>query len=626
MASIFNALHIGYSGLDVAQKAVSTTSHNVSNAESEGYTRQRVVAEAATPINLIPGQVGNGAEVTTIKRVFDNFVFDKYASISATKEYSDFETKTLDTLSTYFPEIDGVGIKADLQKYYDMWQSLSDNPENDAVKVALGKQAEQLTKHITQTQEQVIGLQSQINEELAVNIKEVNTLAKELSSLNLSINVAEMASNNEANDLRDRRNVIEKTLSQLIGSDVSVGQIESNMKIDSSSNTTTGSYTLSVNGFNIVDGASYHPLVISNTSNANGFYNISYERQDGVLIPMEEELDNGKIGSILNLRGGVIDAQTGMPQNGVIQNVINEMNSFAKGLIQSTNNLYAQSSTTRMDSNILDTTEKNPILSSGLNVKAGSFNVLVYDIDGNIAASRAININNLTTMGGVAGSNSIEGQMSAQIDDNSDGNANNDIDNFLNYNWASTANGNNSVEFTMNAALEAKGYTFAIQDNLKDASFSSGTNFAGALGLSRFFDGDSAKNIALNFQIKADPQSMSAAESTASGDHKVALQMIQQQFENYDFEVKRNTNTTTLYGMFDVIATNVGIASNIAKTRNDTISTQFNSVEMEYSSVSKVNIDEEMTNLIKYQTSYGAAAKVITTIDQMMQTLLGIKQ
>jgi flagellar hook-associated protein 1 FlgK len=78
--------------------------------------------------------------------------------------------------------------------------------------------------------------------------------------------------------------------------------------------------------------------------------------------------------------------------------------------------------------------------------------------------------------------------------------------------------------------------------------------------------------------------------------------------------------------MFDVVVTEVGVATNSAKTRNETISTQFNATQMEYFGVSKVSIDEEMTNLIKYQTSYGAAAKVITTIDQMMQTLLGIKQ
>ena len=78
--------------------------------------------------------------------------------------------------------------------------------------------------------------------------------------------------------------------------------------------------------------------------------------------------------------------------------------------------------------------------------------------------------------------------------------------------------------------------------------------------------------------------------------------------------------------MFDVLATDVGIKTNAAVLANETITAQFKAVELEYSTVSKVSIDEEMTNLIKYQTSYGAASKIITTIDQMMQTLLGIKQ
>lgn len=93
MASIFNALHIGYSGLNVAQNGINTTGHNISNAETEGYTRQRVVTASATPLQTLPGNVGNGAEVQDIKRVFDNFVFDRYTSVSADKSYSDFEKK-----------------------------------------------------------------------------------------------------------------------------------------------------------------------------------------------------------------------------------------------------------------------------------------------------------------------------------------------------------------------------------------------------------------------------------------------------------------------------------------------------------------------------------------------------
>ena len=96
MASIFNALHIGYSGLSAAQVGINTTGHNISNAENDGYTRQRVIATAATPLTTNPGNVGNGVEIQTIKRVFDNFVFDRYTDTYAQKEYTDFEKSTLE--------------------------------------------------------------------------------------------------------------------------------------------------------------------------------------------------------------------------------------------------------------------------------------------------------------------------------------------------------------------------------------------------------------------------------------------------------------------------------------------------------------------------------------------------
>jgi len=102
--------------------------------------------------------------------------------------------------------------------------------------------------------------------------------------------------------------------------------------------------------------------------------------------------------------------------------------------------------------------------------------------------------------------------------------------------------------------------------------------------------------------------------------------MVQQQFESYKFKVGNEQYDATTYGMFDITSTYVGISTNSAITRNETVSTQFNATQMEYNSITKVSIDEELTNLIKYQISYGAAAKVITTVDQMMQTLLGIKQ
>jgi flagellar hook-associated protein 1 len=66
MASIFNALHIGYSGLNAAQIGIDTTGHNIANAETEGYSRQRVVTAAAKPLSLDPGQRGGGTQITEI--------------------------------------------------------------------------------------------------------------------------------------------------------------------------------------------------------------------------------------------------------------------------------------------------------------------------------------------------------------------------------------------------------------------------------------------------------------------------------------------------------------------------------------------------------------------------------
>ena len=625
MASLFNSLNIGYTGLVAAQAGVSTTSHNISNAESEGYVRQRVVTAASTPIKMGEGQVGNGVDIVNIARIFDSFVFERFADSSANKEYSDYTERTLNQLSTFFPEIDGVGIKADLTRYYEMWQTFADNPENDSIKLALTQQTKNLTQNIVATQEKISALQNQVNDQLAVNIDEVNKLAGQLADLNKSIELAEAGDAFSANDLRDKRNVIEVNLSKLIGAEVTHGQISSEMGLDSSANMTNGSYTLTVNGFNIVDGNSYHPIRIDKIG-GSGFYDISYERQDGVLIPMSEDITGGRVGAILDLRGSSIeDTTSGVPTNGTIQNVISEMNSFAQGLIESTNNLYAQSSTSKMTSNYVDLNPTNALLSSGMNFKEGSFNLVVYDIDGNITASREIKIDVATTMKGSA--NSIEEQIKANKDDNNDGNALNDIDNFLQFNWADYASGDSALELFMDPAKESLGYTFAIQDKLNTHEYDSGSNFAGALGMSRFFDGDNAKNIRLNTVYGDDPSQLSAGKSQQAGDNTLALEMIQQQYEKYDFKVgDSKTYNTTMYGMFDIVATEVGVQANAATLANESITAQYNAIQQEYDSVSKVSIDEELTNLIKYQTSYGAASKVITTIDQMMQTLLGIKQ
>lgn len=614
MASIFNALNIGYSGLNAAQIGIDTTGHNIANAETEGYSRQRVVTAAAVPISVEPGERGNGTQITEIARIFDAFVYNRYTSAAQNKEYSDTLKKNLEELSTYFPDISEVGIKADLEGYFDSWQSFANNPSNNALKVDLAQQTQTLTQHIQQTRDQITSLQSSQNDQLAVNINEVNRIAEQIAGLNKSINEAEAGGSRNANDLRDQRNQLELTMSKLIGSKVLVGQIQSNMGIDSNVAVEEGSYTIQVGGFNLVDGINFHQIGMDSAGNKNGYNDLYYQRQDGVKLPFAQNITAGKIGALLELRGSII-GENGEFQDGFLQETVNNLDTFARGLIESTNNIYAQSATSSMRSNELLVSETQELLSSDENFSSGTFDIVIYDIDGNSVGKRTITIDSSTVMkDSPLTSNSILGQIAATIDDNTDNNALNDIDDMLSATYVTPQN---ILTIDISDALKSKGYTFGIEDN--------GTNFAGATGINRFFDGYDAKSIDLTTTLKSDPMSIRGYKSPADGDNQSALDMVELQFASVMYNDGTTTSQDTLYGYFDTLVTRVGTKTNSVILSNESITAQFNAIKQEQDSISKVSIDEEMANLIRYQTSYGAAAKVITTIDQMMTTLLGIK-
>lgn len=625
MASIFNGLHIGYSGLNASQLGINTTSHNITNAETEGYSRQRVVQQSTTPLGTImPGAQGNGTQVKEIVRIHDEFVFSRFRSESQTKEFSDFQRQTLQELSTYFPEMENVGIKFDMQEYFNLWGDLSINPENQAVKVALAQQTQVLSQDLQQTRTRITGLQTTLNDQLKTSVDEINRIGFQIASLNQAITETESIAGQHANDLRDQRGVLEVSLSKLVDATIFEGNLSSNMPVSRDIVEKGGNYSVNISGFNVIDGKTFHPIVIDNKSNPNGFYKLSYERQDGILIPMDEALHGGRVGAILDLRGSSFDAN-GDLQNGQLQEIINQIDGFAAGLIESTNNLYAQGAQEKMTSDTLALEDTDALLNSGLNIKAGTFDIVAYDIDGNIAARRSVTIASTTVMDDSSltppnGSiNSIIGQLRLSQDDNADGNATNDIDDILNATYI-----NGQLQLTINKA-DFAGYTFGIVDN-QESGLASGTNFAGAIGISRFFEGDSAKDINLESSLRDDPAKIRANKSPVDGDNALANDMLQLQFESVGFSANGISTSSNLYGYFDAVVTDVGTRTNAAITRSETAMAKYNAVLQSYESISKVNIDEEMVNLIKYQTAYGASAKIITTIDQMMETLLGLKR
>ncbi|WOE68916.1 flagellar hook-associated protein FlgK [Hydrogenimonas thermophila] len=611
MSSIFNALHIGYSGLKTSQVAIDTVGHNIANAENPYYTRQRVSIDPRTPLNTVPGDVGLGAKVTQIVRIHDEFVYKRLKDSSASSEYNQLRQDVLDQVSSYFPEIDKNGIYNGMQDYFNAWNDFAKNSDDSSLKINLAEQTRIFTSTIRETRDKLDELQKSLDDRLKTNIDEINRIGKDIAELNARINANEAGGNN-ANDLRDQRDKLELTLSKLIDVSVSKGELSSNTTVDSNLRESGSDYNLNIGGASFVDGATYHPIILDKTAEGSQYSSLYYERQDGEKFDITNYIKTGEVGAILSLRGSDYDQNLGKFTNGDIQNIIDELDSFANSLIVNTNNLYASHATTQMDgSTQID--PQNTLSNSDLPINEGSFYVKVYDIDGNEVAKREITLTKDMTFEDIAA------QFSVNKDDNADNLSTNDIDDYL------TANASNIFQISMNTDKANSGYTFAIEEKDPDNP----TLFAGALGLERFLDGNDATNISLESSLDKDPTKISGNSAPVAGDNTLANSMVELQYKKVDFYINgtdKPYSTDTLGGFFRMSVTGVADVTASAHTMNETSKALLNSVVDEFDSISKVDIDEEMTNLMKYQTGYQASAKVITTIDQMIQTLLGMKQ
>jgi len=617
--SLFSALNTGVSGLNASQTAVSTTSHNIANANNEFYTRQRVNFSASTPFHTQPGDIGTGVSVTSIVRIHDEFVYTRLKSTTNALSYDTYSQQSLKEVAQYFPDLQDAGIAADLTEYFNAWNDLSSNASEGAQKINLVQAAATLTQDIQVSRDTLRSLQNSLNEQLKTALEEVNTIGQKLADLNKQIGNIESIEGNNANDLRDQRDQMELTLSKLLRFSVYKGEIISDNSIDPNMTDQGMDYYLNIAGNSFVDGATFHPLVIDNMSNESNYFSVYAEIQDGTRYNMTEKINGGKIGAMLDLRGRIIDTTVngGFPQDGTIQGYIDDLDTFAQTLITETNNLYAHSAQVSMQTPPMEGVKNETALKSVYsNVEAGTFDVVVYDNQGKEIARKSITINSETTINNGT-PESIIAQINKSTDDNHDNNAINDVDDYFSasYSYSDT---NNEGFFSLSPKNALLGYKIGIEDK--------GTNLPGVIGISQFFSGTNASNIDVKTEFKKDPSLMQGYSAPISGNNKVANAMVQMQYEKLNFYRKDGTTSTeSMEGFYRFVTTRIGTDGEKAISSFQSSTALYNTVHSEYQSISGVNVDEELINLMKFQTGYNANAKVISTIDQMLDTLLGIK-
>lgn len=219
MASQFFGLNIAYTGLLANNASLNTTSNNIANVHTEGFSRQQVVRQASEAIRIFQsyGSAGAGVDTLAIERVRDEFYDTKFWNNNEKVGEYGVKEYYMKQIETYFTD-DGkaTGFKTIFDKMMvGGLQELMKDPSSDSAKAQFIGTASALTEYFRNLSGNMQALQKDVNKEIKLKVDEINSLAGEIATLNTQINVVELSGSN-ANELRDRRNLLLDQLSEIV--------------------------------------------------------------------------------------------------------------------------------------------------------------------------------------------------------------------------------------------------------------------------------------------------------------------------------------------------------------------------------------------------------------------------
>ena len=209
-----NILNIGRSGLMTNKAAISTAGHNVANANTEGFSRQRVEQAPTTPHVGVgtTGMLGTGVQIQRVERINDEYVEKQLRD--GTRDLSNGEEKEMMLRQTedIFNEMNGEGLNRIVSRFFNGFRQLANEPDNEAVRQAVREASQAMVNDFHRLRSEVDGVRKHIDARMEGYVREINTTAVEIRDLNLQINKMELT-HGSPNDLLDRRDQLLKKLS-----------------------------------------------------------------------------------------------------------------------------------------------------------------------------------------------------------------------------------------------------------------------------------------------------------------------------------------------------------------------------------------------------------------------------
>jgi len=325
MPSTFFGLNIAYSGLTASNAALNTTANNISNVNTEGYSRQKVTQQAYNSIRTYTtyGCVGAGVDTTAIERQRDVFYDFKYWDNNAQLgEYSELQYY-MKQIEDYFRDDSTVdGFSTIFNKMYTTVGELMKNSGDSTTKAQFVGFAQNLTYYFNTMAQNLENMQIDVNSEIKNKIGAINSFAAEIASLNKQINVIEVGGG-MANELRDQRDLIIDKLSKIVDTTTSEQPVYDTTQ-DPPRETGATRYLVKIaGGQTLVDTYKYNELTCeakpsyanNNQSDAIGLYNIYWN--DGRDFSVYSKSIGGELRGLIEMR----DGNNGENFKGIVEDV-----------------------------------------------------------------------------------------------------------------------------------------------------------------------------------------------------------------------------------------------------------------------------------------------------------------
>jgi flagellar hook-associated protein 1 len=247
MSTFGGILSIARSGLLASQAAVTTASQNITNAQTPGYSRQRVRYSTGEPMQLAQGSFGTGVFVTGVERLRNVVLDDSYRRDVSVATNAEERRDTLQAIERVLGEPSSTGLASSLDQFWSAWSDLTTNPTSSAARGIVRNRGQQVAAQLNTFSTQLSEQQANARSSLMGSVERVNVLTQEIADINRRIVGAE-AGGLEAPDLRDQRDLKVDELAGLVGS-TAIEQPD-------------GSVNVYLGGDTLVDGATTRTLTL----------------------------------------------------------------------------------------------------------------------------------------------------------------------------------------------------------------------------------------------------------------------------------------------------------------------------------------------------------------------------